>query len=661
MGSVRFVAICFAALAVTGSAQARTDVAAPAAPSGLRAFLLRPSEAVTHEFARTPSFSWLPVRGAMRYEFELAKTPSFSEASTFWSDAKLKTPAVSVPVALPWLTGTPYAVYAHVRAITRDGVSAWSAPFGFNVRWGNLPQALETAPGMSRWSVVDGATSYQVWFPDIRKIVGTRTNAVDHREFYAFHQQAAYSSIVRWRVRAVRSLYGKIPSALPAVSYGPWSLLNTTTNPPLADGMIAPSLAVADTSVSNANTASLHQLTPAFSFTGTRNASGTSFPFYRVYVFSDSDCVNVIHRGSLVASPAYVPRTTGSLKMPLTAPDVIKAGTTYLKDLKAGEVEVPQFMFDSAKLSSTESDPAPAKQAATPGTESGSGGTGGTTAPGTPAPAEEDPANTPPANDSSLPATPASSGAPVDLWDSGWPNGRFFWTVVPVAFESAAPQQTSLAVATAPGAGSFRIASATGFAVGQLVRLGTGSTQETLVIASVDGTLNQVVTTTGSTYAHAVGENVENLTASLDYWDQELPQDLCSAGRVQAFGKGSKPLVAGSTSPFVSGLSPRGLLTTAARSVPSFYGTPLVAWQPALGADQYQVQWSKKSYPWVKAGEKFTYATSALLPLEPGLWYYRVRGVNFSLPGSARAMSWSAPVGVRVAKPTFTVVKKSGR
>ena len=105
MRSVRFVAICFAALAVTGSVQARTDAAAPAAPTGLRAFLLRPSEAVTHEFARTPSFSWLPVRGAMRYEFELSKTPSFNEAGTFWSDEKLKTPAVSVPVALPWLTG----------------------------------------------------------------------------------------------------------------------------------------------------------------------------------------------------------------------------------------------------------------------------------------------------------------------------------------------------------------------------------------------------------------------------------------------------------------------------------------------------------------------------------------------------------------------------
>ena len=662
MRSARFLTICFAALVLTGSVQARPDAGTPAAPAGLRAFLLRPSEAVTHEFARTPSFSWLPVHGAMRYEFELSKNPSFTEAGTFWSDEKLKSPAVSVPVALPWLTGTPYAVYAHVRAITRDGVSAWSPSFGFNVRWGNLPQAIQTYPGMSRWSVVDGATSYQVWFPDIRKIVGTRTNAVDHREFYAFHPQSFYTT-VRWRVRAVRSLYGKIPSALPAVTYGPWSAAFTTTNPAPGNGTVTPSLAAADTTVSNATTPSLHQLTPGFSFTGTRAATGTAYAFYRVYVFSDSDCVNVIHRGSMVASPAYVPRTTGPLKMPLTAADVILAAATHLRDLKAGDIEVPQYMFDSATVTSTENDPAP-KQAEAPAGGASPGGTGSTGTPTTPStggPPADDPASTPPANDPSLPATPKSLGAPVDLWDSGWPNGRFYWTVVPVAFEAASPQQTALAQATAPGAGSFRVADVTGFATDQLVRIGTGSTQETLVVASVDSVLKQIITTTGSSYAHAVGEVVENLTASLAYWDQELPQDVCASGRVQSFGKGSMPLVAGTTSPFVSGLSPRGLLTTASRTMPSFYGTPLVAWQPALGADQYQVQWSKTRYPWAKAGEKFTYATSLSLPLEPGVWYYRVRGVNFSLPGTARAMTWSAPVGVRVSKPTFAVVKKSSR
>ena len=655
MRSFRLLVICLAALAVTGSVQARPDTNAPSAPAGLRAFLLRPSEAVTHEFARTPSFSWLPVHGAMRYEFELSKNPTFTEAGTFWSDEKLTTPAVSVPVALPWLTGNPYAVYAHVRAITRDGVSPWSASFGFNVRWSSLPQAIQTYPGMSRWSVVDGATSYQVWFADIRKIVGTRTNAVDHREFYAFHQQAAFSANVRWRVRAVRNLYGKIPSALPAVSYGPWSQLNTSVNPAIVDGTMVPSVAAADTTVSTATTPALHQLTPGFSFAGTRAADGTSADLYRVYIFSDSDCVNVIHRGSVVASPAYVPRTTGSLVLPNTVSGVLKAKTSYLKDLKKGDGEVPAFMYDSSTVSSTESDPEPAKQAATPAT------TSTTPAPTTPAAPADDPAGTPPANDPSLPATPASTGAPVDLWDSGWPNGRFYWTVVPVRYEASEPKLTTIAQATAPGAGSFRLADVTGFSPEQLIRIGAGATQETLSIASVDPVLNQVITTTGATYAHAVGEVVENLAATLDYWDLELPQDVCAAGRVQAFGKGSMPLVAGTTSPFVSGLSPRGLLTTAARSVPSFYGTPLVAWEPALGADQYQVQWSKTRYPWVKAGEKLTYATSVLLPLDPGLWYYRVRGVNFSLPGTARAMTWSAPVGVRVSVPTFAIVKKSGR
>jgi hypothetical protein len=649
MRLARLVLLCLVALVLTGSVQARVD-AAPEPPQGLRAFLLRPSEAVTHEFARTPSFSWLPVRGATRYEFELSKNAAFTEAGTFWSEASLKSPAVSVPVALPWMTGNPYAVYARVRAITRAGVSPWSASFGLNVRWSSLPQPLATYPGMSRWSVVGGATGYQVWFPALRKIVATRTNAVDHREFYSFHQQAAYSGTVGWRVRAVRSLYGKIPTGLPTVSYGPWSPTYTTTNPAIVDGPVSPLLAAADTTVSTASAPALHELTPGFVFTGTRAASGTAADLYRVYIFSDSDCVNVIHRGSIVGSPAYVPRTTGMLKLPPTAQDTIDASKKFLRDGPAGDSGPPQFMFDSAKVTSTESDPAPAKQAATPAA---------TPAPG--AAGTEDPSGTPPDDDPSLPATPKGSGAPVDLWDSGWPSGRFYWTVVPVRFENADPKLTTIAAATSPGASTFRLADLGGFATGQLVRLGTAATQETLTITSIDVPNSQISTTTAATYAHGAGDTAQSLTSTIEYWDLELPQDVCAAGRIQSFGKGSKPLVAGSTSPYVSGLSPKGRLTSAAGARPSFYGSPLVAWEPALGADEYQVQWSKSSYPWVTAGEKLTFATSALLKLGPGVWYYRVRGVNFSLPGTARSMSWSAPVGLKVAKPTFTVVKKSGR
>ena len=36
-----------------------------------------------------------------------------------------------------------------------------------------------------------------------------------------------------WRVRAVRQLYGAFPNGLPTVSYGPWSPVYTSTNPPI--------------------------------------------------------------------------------------------------------------------------------------------------------------------------------------------------------------------------------------------------------------------------------------------------------------------------------------------------------------------------------------------------------------------------------------------
>ena len=336
---------------------------------------------------------------------------------------------------------------------------------------------------------------------------------------------------------------------------------------------------------------------------GTRAGTGTSADLYRVYVFSDSDCVNVIHRGSIVASPAYVPRTTGSLKLPLTTTDVIKASSENLKDLKKGESEPTQYMFDSAKVSSTESDPEPAKQAATPA--AGSGSSSGT-------PAADDPSNTPPENDPSLPATPKSTGAPVDLWDSGWPNGRFYWTVVPVRYETADPKRTTVAVASAPGASSFRVADVTGFGAAQLLRIGTGATQETLTIVSVDVATNSISTTAAAAYAHGAGEDVQNLTATVDYWDLELPQDVCGPAACMRSARRacrSSPL----DPPFVSGLSPKGRLTSAATARPSFYGTPLVAWQPASAPTSTRSSGRRRSIRGGRRARSSPYATSALL------------------------------------------------
>jgi hypothetical protein len=646
MRSARFVVICFAALAVTGTVQARSE-AAPAAPAGLKAFLLRADEPAQHEFSRTPSFAWAPVRGALRYEFELAKNPAFTEGAIFWANEKLKVPAASVPLALPWMTGNPYAVYARVRAITADGVTRWSRPYGFNVRWGNLPQKLPDVPGLSRWTPVDGASHYQVWFVDVYpgKVVATKTPAVDHREFFAFHPQASFSGTVRWRVRAVRNLYGAIPSGLPAVSHGPWSPVLTSTNPAMQSGVVTPAGTYSDATGASASTPALHRSTPAFSFSGIQAVNGTVYELFRVYAFSDADCVNTIYRGALVGSPAYAPRMTGPLRLPKSHSELLTARSSVLID----GLEPPTFTADGLRIQTTESDkataaPAPkAEPAKDPGT--------------TPTPSEPDPASTPPAFDPNLPATPVLTGAPVDLWESGWPNGRFYWTVVPVGIvvPNAVPMQLVL---NAPAGATTIVVDSTSVPIGAAV-IGTGAAAEAVTIASIVGT---TATLSGPLInSHSAGVSVTSTAGNLNYYDVETPQDMCAAGRVLQFGKESEPAVSRASTPYVSGLSPSGRLLAAVRSVPSFYGTPLIAWKPAVGADQYQVQWSKQSYPWRKEGEKLTYGTSALLELAPGKWFYRVRGINFSMPGTARAMTWSAPVGLTVAKPTFAVVKKSGR
>jgi hypothetical protein len=45
-----------------------------------------------------------------------------------------------------------------------------------------------------------------------------------------------------------------------------------------------------------------------------------------------------------------------------------------------------------------------------------------------------------------------------------------------------------------------------------------------------------------------------------------------------------------------------------------------------------------------------------MLPLEPGSWYYRVRGYNHAFLKRPQ-MAWSAPTALKVSKPTFSIVK----
>jgi hypothetical protein len=140
--------------------------------------------------------------------------------------------------------------------------------------------------------------------------------------------------------------------------------------------------------------------------------------------------------------------------------------------------------------------------------------------------------------------------------------------------------------------------------------------------------------------------------------DDELTQDACASGRELAFAKTSDPVVTSqSETPYASGLSPNGKLVSASSPTPRFYGFPLVAWQPVMTAGQYEVQWSHKVYPWTTAGSQLSYGTSLTLPLTPGTWYYRVRGLDFLMTGTKPQMSWSDPARIVVTKPRFKVVR----
>jgi hypothetical protein len=569
MRYLRFVALAAAVFAVAGTAFAGAATRSPStSPKHLRAFLLRVDEPVTHSYPRTPAFAWAPVRGARCYQFELGTSRRFTENSLIWSNVPYVTgahtgcstvPAISLDTALPWFTGTPYGLYAHVRAVTADGTTRWSAPFGFNVRWTSLPKPMASQPGLVRWTPVEGATRYQVWYQDTdTPMITTNTNVADEREYYTFHSDPTWTATVHWRVRAVRQLFGDIPNGLPAVSYGPWSPVYTSTNPPLNTGNVTLKGAVSD-KVTTGSKGAAHELMPALTWNGS-SIGGRQYALFRPYAFTDNDCVNVVFTGSVVGSPAFAPRLSGPLKLPGSDTDLTVAMTSFLPS--ATTEGGATFAADGSPVSATEG-AAPA--VATSASTSSSSATTTTNASDT------------------TPAAPTTDASPrVDLPDLNFPTTKYFWTLVPVLL-------------------------------------------------------------------------TEDASGTVHYVDAEVPQDACSAQRRASFGKESAPVTTASGTPFVAGLAPSGRLLSSAGKRPVVYGTPLIAWQPAMAASSYQVQWSKTLYPWRPAGAKLTSATSATLPLRPGAWYYRVRGLN---AGALKIpfMSWSAPVRITVARPTFRLL-----
>ena len=661
------LALCIALAALIGptTAGARTS----AAPTGLHPFLLRVDEPASRSFSRTPGFAWNPVKGAQRYEFQLSTSASFRESGVVYSDTSLTSPVASPALTLPWITGSPHALYARVRAVLADSTTAWSNAYGFDMEPAAVPSPLASYPGLLRWTPVDGAVAYQVWFVDVPKTVLTQTNVADQREFYSFHQAASWLGQVRWRIRALRDDFNTRANGLPAVAYGPWSPVYSSVNPPFAVGPLKPAATVSDVVTSGAASGAGAQADARPSSSAATSRCSAPPPSSTASRCSRTSAAST----ASTRAPSSAARPTrrassGPLALPRTGAAITAARTSYLADGDEG----PSFAFDMESRHGQRVDarsdahrrpaggrrrgcsaPAPAPA---PARASGS-----TPAPA-PAPAA---ARSAPSGFIELLKAPAKLGPPVGLWDTDWSHGGgYYWTVIPVEAKVPGASSTSLAGAGAAiGGSSLPVANSGGFAVGDSISVGNPGNPEAATITTVAaGTIGVAAPLK---LAHGAGEPVVRTSGNIQYRDLELAQDACAAGRVMRFGKESEPTLTAGGEAFVSGLSPDGKLESA-DAQPAFYGSPLVAWTPALGAETYAVQWSKTREPFVAAADPasgalgmMTLNTSAVLPLEPGTWYYRVRGYDYSLPQGAQAMSWSNPQKVVATRPVFSVVGSS--
>jgi len=600
---------------------ASSSPAATKAPTGLHGFLLSANEQLTHTFNRTPSFAWSPISGARHYELQLSTSSTFRDSGILYDDPTLETPVAAPPVTLPWITGSPWALYARVRAIFSSGsASPWSANFGFDVVPPLAPAPLPSKPGLLRWTQVSGADGYQVWLVDAAKIESVNTNVLDEREYYAFHTSAQWIGTVHWRVRAVRDdMVGRV-NGMPVSKYGPWSPVYQSSNPQPTSGPIQLGSTISDVISDGSTGSSAHELMPAFTWTGNQTLGGVSSQFFRVYVFTDAECLNPVFIGPVVASPAYAPRIDGPLAMPQTATDVATAQSIFLGD----GPESDDFTYDGQTITPTEQ-----ATAATPTTTLPGGKTGITIS--------------------------GSPGPPIDLWDVDWPSSGYYWTVIPV-LPVGAGGTSVVAPGAMTGATVIPVNTSFGFVPGDTITIGVAPNSDSgKVVAVGPGT---ITIDTPLQHDHAPGDVI---TAPIRYVDLELPQDVCAAGRVQRFGISSAPSLTTGQAPYATGLSATGRLITSVKGG-RFYGEPLVAWTPAARARAYEVQWSKNAYPFVaqtdpRSGAQgyLTMATSAILPLRPGTWWYRVRGFDYNLPTGSQQMAWSTPQRIVVAKPSYKI------
>jgi hypothetical protein len=638
------------------AATATTSAAGVAQPSGLHGFLLRADEPLTSAFHRTPSFAWNPVAGARTYQFQLSTSSTFRDNGILYNNSSLSTPVAAPSLTLPWITGSPHALYARVRAVTDATTSPWSTAFGFDVTPPAPPSPLPSYPGLLRWTPIPGADAYEVWLVDTGKVEYVRTNVLDERDFYTFHQSQQWTGTVRWRIRALRGdQFNQRVNGLPVAQHGAWSPVYSSTNPIMSTGKLQLVGTVSDVFSNGSANSPAHEMMPAFLWSGNQTAAGDATELYRVEIFTDRQCLNRVYTSAVVGGPAWAPRLNGPLSLPTDNATLTAARSGYLGDGK----ESSSYTYDGDKLDPAEQKAQASPTVAVPGDVPAFPGT---TPPDQAANPSSGGSSSGSGGGSTTISVSGNLGPPVSLWDVDWPSSGYYWTVIPVVAVGASGGTTTTAPGAPKGTTVIPVLSTTGLRVGDAVSIGVAPSIDSGTIISVG---SGSITLSGPTnFAHFAGEPVVRAGGSISYVDAELPEDVCAApvNRVQRLGISSEPSLTSAQAPFATGLSSSGRLTSAARTS-AFYGAPLIAWTPAFNADIYEVQYSKTRYPFKaeidpRSSVKgfMTFSTSDVLPLKTGTWYYRVRGIDFNLPSGVQQMSWSDPEKLVVAQPKFKIV-----
>jgi hypothetical protein len=583
------------ALAAAALVFAPSALAVPT-PTGLHGFLLTAGEAEqpTRTFARTPAFAWDSVPGAERYEFELSTSKTFADNAIVWSDDSIEGPITTVSLTLPWISGARYSWYARVRAVVEGEEGPWSKPWGFNMRAPGAPRSLSNGTNPNPGMVR--------WTPV--------DGATGYEVVFLFDLASGSSKKIKTAttaadLREYYAFHNTFPSsvywrvrAVREIQGAPKNKMPVVSYGPWSarNRTVEPTLGA--TAVDLQGAVSRARLADVQGTTAYPGAHELVPGFW----WSGSRSLTPELLG---ACPQVIEDLIGAAGCPLfhvyVFSDADCVNRVHVSDLVGSPAYVPRqtgpLALPGDKKKLVEAPYLYLNDSDKEGLVYDAGGE--------------------PVTPSGIATEEGTGSAPADPAEEG--SGE----------EPAEEESSSSGSATAA------------------------------IEQRTNGLWDNDWPT--SRYYWVVVPAVPYVTPDdkVEYHDVAFAEDMCAAGEVMTFGKTSVPVAATSNSvPYASGLSSTGQLVHATTVNPAFYGKPVIAWTPAPGATRYEVQWSKTEYPWRKAGKLVTPATSALLELPVGKWYYRIRGLDRTLPGS-QGLTWTDPIAIQIMPRTFDVVSKT--